>query len=210
MDEMKLIRNALGAGDSEPVDALVKKIAEQKTAATEAQAVANAARTALGLKADAGASEVGVCINTLKQAGDAAKADAERLKAVENKLAERDAKDLVAPFIAANKINPNATEDLAMCTELARTNPERFKKLMNERQPYVQPGRTQPPPAGAATGSVKEDELIANAMKEHKGDYEKAICSLQAQLKQPFLDQGLTGRAANERCKEQYPKIFGI
>lgn len=210
MDELKLIRNALGAGDSEPVDALVKKIAGQKTSLDAATAVANSATKALGLKEDASASEVGVAINTLKQAGDGAKALTDRLRLVENQLAERAAKDLVAPYIAANKINPNATEDVAMCEELARTNPDRFKKLMDERQPYVQPGRTQAPAGMAANsaGAGKEDELIENAVKEHKGNRGAAMEALQIKLKKPFLDQGMSHKAANQAASAAYPKIF--
>jgi len=211
MEELKLIRNALGAGDSEPVDALVKKIAEGKTKLDAATAVANAAKTALALKDDASASEVGVAINSLRQAGDGAKAIADRLKLVENQLAERTAADLVAPYIAANKINPNAKEDLAMCNELARTNPERFKKLMDERQPYVQPGRTQPPAGSTTANSAeKDEELIANRMKDRKCDYATALSELQHEFKKPYLDQGLSNKAANQAAAAAHPKIFEI
>jgi phage I-like protein len=208
MEELKLIRNALGAGDSEPVDAMVKKIAAQKTSLDAATAVANAARTGLSLKDDASASEVGVAINSLKQAGDGAKAVADRLKAVENQLAERNARDLVAPFIASNKINPNAVEDLAMCEELARTNPDRFKKLMEERQPYVPPGRTQPPAGSTSPNAGKEEEMIENAVKAHQGNRGEAIVALQIKLKKPYLEQGLSHKAANQAAAAAYPKIF--
>lgn len=214
MDELKLIAKALGVAETEPVETLVNKIGELMRKAegapetAKAVAIAHAARKALGLKDDADASAVEVALNSHKQAKDAATTQAEELKALKERFAEREADDLMRPFIAANKINPNATEDVRVCRDLAKRDPETFKKLMAERPALVEPGRTQPPGGGAKSGGGKEDELIANAVKEHKGHYGDAVAALQVQLKQPYLDQGLTNRAANDACVKQYPKIF--
>jgi len=214
MDELKLIAKALGAAETDPVETLVNKIGELKKTAqpapetAKAALVAHAARKALGLKEDADASAVEVAINSHKQAKDAAGTQAEELKVLKEKFAEREADDLMRPYIVANKINSNATEDVKVCRQLAKSDPETFKKLMAERPALVEPGRTTPPAGGAKPASGKEEELIANAVKEHEGNYGTALAALQIDLKKPYLEQGLTHKAANEVCARTYPKIF--
>jgi len=217
MNELLLIGKDLGLAEADcKVETIVNKIGELKERAkpapetAKAVLVANAARKALGLKDDADASAVEVAINSHKQAKDAAGTQATELATLKEKFAEREADDLMRPYITANKINPNATEDVRVCRNLAKSDPETFKKLMAERPALVEPGRTTPPAGGAKTGSSKEEELIANAVKEHKGDYGAAMAELQLELKQPYLLQGLTNRAANARCAEQFPTIFAV
>lgn len=173
----------------------------------------NGALTALSsVKAALGLKE-GDALEAMVPKIAALSANAARLETAEKELAvfrestaKAQVKERLAPFVQANQISPAmlphfealAAKDWPQCEAICKTLPTLAPTAMSQA------------PAGGApkTGASKEEELIANAVKEHKGKYVSAIESLQIELKQPFLVQGLTHRAANEACAEQYPKIF--
>jgi len=215
MTELLLIGSPLGLAEADcTVEIINNKIGElQKKAETppetaKAVLVANAARKALGCKDDAGGDEVVLVINGLKQNNEAGKANADKLKEIEANLQARDAKDLLAPFLKANRIGPEGSADYLVCMREAIRDPEGTKKWLESRPSNPEPGRTTPPTGGATTASDREEELIANSVKEHKGDFADGVAALQIKLKKPYIEQGMTHKAANEACARAYPKIF--
>lgn len=212
MELQKELQKCLGAADTDTAEVLVNRVGELKTKAKTADASAGTVKAvckALGVAETASEAEIVVAINSAKQSKDAATAMQGELTVIKNKLADRDADDRMRPHIAANKINPNATEDVTICKRLAAENPEAFERLMEERQAYVAPGRTTPPegPAKKSAGA-KEQELIANSVKANGNNYGKGIVALQTDLVRPYLDAGLTTKAARERCEQEYPTVF--
>ena len=212
MELQKELQKCLGAADTDTAEVLVNKVGELAKRAKTADVSAGTVKAvckALGVAETASEAEIVVAINTAKQSKDAATAMQGELTLIKNKLAERDAEDRMRPHIVSNKINPNATEDVAICKKLAAENPEAFERLMKERQPYVAAGRTTPPEGPAKTGGgAKEQEMIANSVKAHGNNYGKGIVALQEELMRPHLSAGLTTKAARQRCVHEYPAIF--
>lgn len=176
----------------------------------KSKAVAASIRAALDLGDKVSADEVVVAINSLKNSDNSLSVMKAEFESVKNRLAERDAADLMRPYIAANKINPKDVEDVKVCKELAMKDPTAFKHHMERRQSLVAPGRTDPPEGSLTSASGKEDELIANSLKEHKGNHREAFVALQGKLIDDECER--TGHArsrAVDVLKTQYPKVFG-
>ncbi|MEK6798022.1 MAG: phage protease [Planctomycetota bacterium] len=195
------------------LSAILEAVGKKKPAASEGgeeAEVASSARKALGLAEKAKASEVVVAINSLKQAREGVGTTAEKVKALEAWKAEREADDRLTPHLKANKINPNKKEDVAVCKKLAAENPEAFERLMSERTPYVEPGKTIPPATTGVGAGRREDELIADAVKEHGNNYGEAMVALQRKLMRPHLDAGMANKAARVQCEREYPRIFAV
>jgi len=196
MNELTLIGKPLGLAEADcTVEKITNAIDEFKKKATTpdgaSSVVANAARTALGLKTDAGESEVILAVNSLKQSKDSASTMQAELTTLKNKIADREVDDLIAAH-GKGKINPNDALDVKVCRDVARQNPEEFKKWMAARPVILEGGRTNPPEGGAKkAGAGKEEEMIANSLKAHGGDYAKGVAALQKELMQPFRDAGL-------------------
>ncbi|MFQ5462651.1 MAG: phage protease [Phycisphaerae bacterium] len=101
---------------------------------------------------------------------------------LQTKLAERDADDLLRPFIRSAKINPRDDVDVAFCRKLAIADPDMFAHQMRIRKPFLELGRTEAPDAPTHHRSA----MIANARREFQGDpsisrmtSEKAFCNLK-------------------------------
>lgn len=131
-----------------------------------------------------------------------------KISKLETDAAERDLTDRLRPYITCGAL-AETDADYQAIVNAARRNWDETKLILDVRKKHTAPmqGWTKPP-SGATGGAAKEDELIANAVKEHKGDYGRALSELQIKLKQPYLDRGLTNKAANEACRQAYPIVF--
>jgi len=74
------------------------------------------------------------------------------------------------------------------------------------KKPGVEPVTS----TGKGSGASSEQEVIDQAVKEHKGDRVAAIGALQRSVKQELLAAGFTNKAANAACAARYPLIFGM
>lgn len=183
MGEMSTIAGKLGLAADATVEDIMQKIGTlmmkgEGTANSEGKAgpemsaallVANAARTALGLKPDAGESEVILAVNSLKQGKESLTAMQGKLTAIETELADRKVDDLLA-LHGKGKINHADATDLKVCRDVARRDPEEFKKWMASRTVIVQEGRTTPPEGGATGGEKSRETIIVNSAKNFKAD----------------------------------------
>lgn len=173
MNELMLIGKDLGLAEADcTVEKITNKIGEVKTKAKggeSATLIANAARTALGLKADAAESEVIMAVNSLKKSQDAVTAMQSELTLIKNKQAEREVDELIAVH-GKGKINPNDAVDVKVCRDVAARDPEEFKKWMAARPAIVEGGRTTAAEGGKPGGGDSRETLIANSAKEFDGD----------------------------------------
>ena len=171
MGELTTIAEKLGLAADATVENILSKIGEMMKKGEEAgaaSATVNSARTALGLKPDAGESEIVVAINSHKQNATASDAAKNELAALKDRIVTMEAQKLIDAAMAANKINPKETEDVAICTQLAKEKPERFTALMSERRAKVEPGRTTPPEGGATGGDKSREGIIVNSAKKFR------------------------------------------
>lgn len=202
-----------GAGAEAVIDALLAKSAgggEAKGGEEGGESeVASSARTALGLSKAADAKTVVVAIDTLKKGGESNVALTTKVNALTKDLAERNANDVLRPYIEKGVVNPENKEDYKIFANMARERPDDCKHILDGRVDQLpMSGQTIEPVPGKPGGArANEEELIANAMKEHK-QYGKAVAALQMELMEPFKAQGLTNKAAIQECRARYPKIF--
>jgi len=119
---------------------------------------------ALELKADAGQSEIVATIHALKQTVKTA-APASELAALKDRLAKRDADDLVAAALKAGKITPAQKE---WADAYALKDPAGFQVFV-EKAAVVVPLKGAPAEkTGAETTEAEQDRLIALAMEKDK------------------------------------------
>jgi len=211
-ETMELLTQLQGliGGPTDTAETIVNKVGELKKKAETADAPAKTVEMIckdLGLPANAGAEGIRTKLKLMQEATANSDKTVTRLAEVEKQLTEIRVNKLHAMLeekVKVNAINPN-DEAYKALKALAATNPDTFKVIVNSLIPKIEPGRTTPPEGGAAG---KEDELLANSVKEHKGNYGEAIVALQRDLKKPYLEQGLTQKAANAACAAKYPKIF--
>lgn len=153
---------------------------------------------ALGAKPDAAESEILVTINTLKKGHDQVGAMKTQLDQVVNKLAERDADDAVAPYLADGRINPNDADDVKVCRQLAMSNREQFEHHMKRRVANPPPGKTTPPPGGP--GGNSREQVIAHARREYnEGGTEGRLTDRDVFVNQALRDANLFGLTEDER-----------
>lgn len=134
---------------------------------------------ALGAKEGACESELLVAINTLKQGSDSV-AD------MKVKLAESDAEDALRPHIEAGKINPNDTEDVEVCRQLAMSDRAAFDHQMARRLPNPPPGKTTAPPR------YGRHRTIAQAVRDYARDPElRKTCDAAAYVGLVLREAGL-------------------
>lgn len=181
------------------------------TATSETLSLAQLRET-LGLGVDADAAIVLSEVNKLRGHVGYVKASdhlalADRLKAIETKQANAAAEQAVSESVMANKLNPFDEKQMTWAHDFARKDPGGFELIMASAPAIVPAGRTQSG-GGKVGGVAKEDQLIADALKENGNNYGKAMVALQVKLKEPYLEQGLTQKAANAACAAQYPKVF--
>ncbi len=212
MDELKLIRNALGAAETDPVETLVSKIGETKKKADAAAGTLKAVCNELGLSESAGAEAISAKLKVMKEATANSDKSATRLAEVEKQLTDIRVGKLHAMLeekVRVNAINAKDPSYEAL-KKLAVSDPENFTVIVNGLKPIVEPGRTAPPEGAAKKGGeAKEREMIANAVKDHKGNYADGLEALQRELMVPHEEMGLTRKAARQRCEKEYPVIFG-
>jgi phage I-like protein len=151
----------------------------------------------LGLKADADENATFVAVNALRANGEKMTALLQRVEAAERKIADRDAEDLIRPFIQDGRINPNNVEWVASCREMARTNPEQFKLVMANTVPNPPPGKTTAPPRGAPAG---RETVIANARREYdEGGTHGRLTDCDIFVDQALREQRLAPLSDEER-----------
>jgi hypothetical protein len=56
---------------------------------------------------------------------------------------------------------------------------------------------------------MDERTMIDEAVRAAGGNYRAGLESLQKKCLAPLLGQGLTDKAARQRCEKTYPLIFG-
>lgn len=198
---LRAIRDALKSKASEAPD-------DDAGGDEEAAEMATNVKRALGLKPDASPDAVLLEVNTLRKTRASADALSEKVKKLEERQAERDARDLVQPYIDCNKINPKDEEDLNLCMNLARTDPQAFSHHMKHRRPYAEAGRWEAPTRDEASPDAGEDKLIDEAVKAHSGNKGDALIGLQSRMIREQEARGLNRKAAIDICRKQYPKIF--
>lgn len=199
MEQIKLIAKALGAAETDPVETLVTKIGESKKKSDGLEQIVASARKALGVAEAAGESEIVVAINSLKQSKDAGEDLVKEVASLKAKEAEREVDSLIATH-GKGKINPNAAEDLKHCRMLAKSDPEAFKRLMNER-PLLVPLEGSKPPAGGA-GSDSREQIIAKASKEFDaGGTEGRLTDKGAWINAALYSAGKKGLSKEESEK---------
>lgn len=167
-------------------------------------AVANSVRKALGLKDGAAEDEMLVVINSLRANDVAMKKAVEEIDALKRKGAERDADELMRPFLVANKINPSDAEDVKVCKELAMSDPAAFKHHMERRTPYAPPGKTTAPPP--VTGDKKDRKsLIVNGARFFDENEE----GMRAMDKTTFIDGELIAAGHKAMTEEEAASLTG-
>ena len=196
---LKAIRDALKSKPSKP---------DAEADSGDGEEMAANVRQALSLKPDASKDAVLVALNTLRKSRADADALSEKVKALEERQAQRDARDLVQPYIDCHKINPEDTEDMKVCLSLARSDPEAFKHQMKHRRVYAQPGEWEAPARDEASPDANEEKIIADAVQANSGNKGDALISLQSRMIREQVDRGLNRKAAIEVCRKNYPKIF--
>jgi len=72
----------------------------------------------------------------------------------------------------------------------------------------IDPYQALPMAAGKPVSSEIDRKLIASAMKEHGGNYGKAVASLQRNLMKDDIAAGYTPKAAAARARDRHPVIF--
>jgi len=214
MNELLLIGKDLGLAEADcKVETITNKVGELKKKAETADApgaTVKAVCKELGLPESAGAEAISAKLKLMHEASANSDKNVARLAEVEKQLTEIRVNRLHAMLeekAKINAINPNSDTYKAL-KALATKDPDSFVVIVNGLEPVIAPGRTTPPEGGANTAAGKEDELIANSVKDHKGDYGEGIVALQRDLKKPYLEQGLTQKAANAACAAKYPKVF--
>ncbi len=141
--------------------------------------VAASVRRVLGLSADAGCAEV---VLAMKTRGSS------ELAGLRSREAERDVKDIIAPYVQANKLNPNDHVAMEAAVHLAKTDPARLRALMDRATPYVQPGRTVSP--GGTT--AHRTDVIRRARTKHESEKDlQNTCSVEAYVNDALRDEKL-------------------
>lgn len=210
MNELLLIGKDLGLAEADcTVEKITNKIGEHKKAADAAGGTVRAVCKALGLKEDAAPEALVLAATKLKGEADKSDALAERLQKLEASQAQERAQKKIDALVAAHKLNPNDKPEYEAAMKLACSDPATLDALYANKKPFVEAGRTAPPEGGAKPAGGKEEELVANAVKEH-GSFAAGIEALQAQLMRGYLDTGLTRAAARQQCEREYPKVFGV
>lgn len=204
---LEAVRKLKGKGEKKGEEAEGEGAEGEKAVASKA--VVSKVRVELGLKEDAGADAILLALSTLKDRATLQWDVQKEIAELKAKDAAREADDLIDSAVKANKLNPKFEAQMAYARKLAQSNPEEFNEWMTCQQPYATPGRTTAPPRGAGGGGSAEDTLIANSLKEHKGNYKEAFIALQTHLVRERTSQGFANKAAREQCQKQYPKIFG-
>jgi phage I-like protein len=171
MELLKQMQDLIG-GPTDTAETIVNKVGELKKKAetTDAPvATVKAVCSALGLKEDANADALVLSISTLK--GEAAKGEGlvERLKKIEDDAAREKGQKKVDAYVAAHKLNPNDKPAYEAALRLACSSPTELDAILANAKPLVELGRTNPPEGGMKTGSGRDKELIANAVKAHNG-----------------------------------------
>lgn len=210
-----------GQGEEELIALAVTKLGETphrlEAGATQGEeaTIAASTRKALGLKEDASAEAVTVALSAKLKGAEGETTELVSLRAEVTALkaqqATRDAQQIIDEAIKANKIAATDEAAIKSLMALAAKNFDEFKDVVaNVLKPAVDPGRTNPPkgPLPGSSAST-EDELIANSVKLHGGDYRAGLIALQADLVRTQTNQGLTRKHAHEVLAVQYPKIFG-
>lgn len=149
-----------------------------KTLQAEAEVVSTAAlkdkkavTEALELKDDDNQSTVVATIHALKQTAKTA-APASELQALKDRLAKRDADDLVSGAMKAGKITPAQKE---WADAYALKDPEGFT-VFAAKAAVVVPLKGAPgEKTGAETTEAEQDRLIALAQDQHKLTYKDAL-----------------------------------
>lgn len=164
----------------------------------ESPVASKAVREAIGVDADADESAVVMKVKTLTLAANSATAATDRLKNLEDRVAEQDWESAVRPHLEANRINPKDEADVTHCRKTFMRSREEFEHEMTHRQAYAAPGRTTAPPG--AGGSNGRETIIANKTREFHDDPDIArLTSKAAWVGEGLREKGLEGLTDKER-----------
>jgi len=171
MNELLLIGKDLGLAEADcKVETITDKIGELKKRAETAEvpgATVKAVCKALGVTEGVSETEIVARVAALKDGQSAIAKQGEELKALKQRVAEREADDLMTVH-GKGKLNPNAKEVWAAFKDMAVKEPERFVKVMSEMPVTCPEGRTTPPEGGAAGGDKSRETIIANSTKKFR------------------------------------------
>ncbi len=182
---LEAVKGRKGGGDGEKSDADGGGDKSEAVASKEVLA-------ALGLEEVSGEAALLVAINSLKQNAATSSALQKQVEDLAAAQKDREADDMLRPFLEANKINPNDEADMKVCKDLAKSDPKTLKALMENRRPYAEPGKTTPPESGAP--GKQRETVIANKSREFDND----PTVQQLTSKEAFVEEGL-------RCAELKP-----
>jgi hypothetical protein len=137
-------------------------------------------------------------IKALKSESETVAAERERLNALAVTFAERDAKDLLAPYLKANKIGAEGSEFYALCLREAKKDPAAAKKWLDTLPSMIPPGRTTPPSA-ATLSLVARERVIREAVKAFKDFPTLAkLCTCKAHVETALRDKELAPLSKEE------------
>ncbi len=156
---MKTILEALGLAATATETEAIAAISAMKTAAGNIPVACKGVLTALGLTEKANESEIVGTIIAMKSGSDKTPELATQVKSLSDKLAARDAEELVQVAMKAGKISP-AQSDWAK--NYASTDPEGFKVFAAKAPVVVALGANSKEPAPKAEGEeLNAAELVA-------------------------------------------------
>lgn len=175
--------------------------------------VAASVRRELGLKEDADKDAVLLALSALQDRSGAAKEVAAlraRIGELEGREAERHAEELIDGAVRVNKLNPRNDKLMAHAHKMARDKPDDFAAWMEVQEAMPPVGRSTPPARGPGDPEKTADErLIANALKEHEGNYGNALIAVQKGLiDEECLRVGCARQRAIENLTPLHPTIF--
>lgn len=200
---LELVKKGAGAGSGGTGDS------DSEGASAEENKALVAAMKEVGLPADAKLDTLIAKIGNLKSKAQSADAMQKRVEALEAKVAGQEMEDLLRPYKGRVLFEDDANkEDFDRIVTIAKDRPEHARMILDERVRNLPPSGTSPPPPRKAESRTNDDDLIAEAMKEHDNDYGEAIAALQVKMKAPFLEQGYSNKSANEMAAKRHPKIF--
>lgn len=186
----------LNAGASEPEESG----SESEEAVTEQKAL----KALLELDDNAPPEAVRIKVQEFKDAKHSLASLQREVDQLKAAATDRQVDELVSKAVAENKINPLNEDDFEACRELARKDPAMFKKMMDGRTPYAQPGRTETP-TGLHKGGKSREQVIEGAEKTFENDASlHKVTSKVAYVNQALRESSLSVLSQDER--EKYPQ----
>ncbi len=159
--------------------------------ADDAVAIAQSVRSLLELSPTAGKDEVILALTTRDASGAAVELSTMR-------QAERDrlAKACVDKYVQAMVINPNHKEQYAAAVALAQEDPAKLDALLARAQPWVEPGRTNPPTGRQTVIALAEREFRSNPAHGRSTSLQAFVANALREKGLPKLSESETSELA--------------